>query len=118
MTYWAVAQTQPLRERLAVDELEQIGFRAYCPRIRYRYDRRWRSTALFPSYVFLQITSEWYRARWCRGVIRLLGTDGCPPYRLGDNVIAEIKSRERDGFVVLKSPPKLKRGQQVRIIGG
>src|SRR6516162_85563 len=70
MSFWVVAQTQPLRERLAADELKQSGFDVYFPRIRIRHDRRWRVTGLFPSYLFLQISDNWYRARWCRGILR------------------------------------------------
>jgi len=119
VSFWAVAQTEPLRERLATEELERTGFNVYCPRIKFRHNGKWRITALFPNYLFLEIASQWYRARWCRGVLRLLGPDGAPPYQLGENVVAEIRAKERNGFVVLKpKPSKLQKGQQVRIIGG
>jgi transcription antitermination factor NusG len=118
MSFWVVAQTQPLRERLAADELKQSGFDVYFPRIRIRHDRRWRVTGLFPSYLFLQISDNWYRARWCRGILRLLGQDGAPPARIDDKIITEIRAREKNGFVVLKPGPKLRKGQQIRIVGG
>jgi transcription antitermination factor NusG len=119
MSFWSVAQTEPLRERLAETELQKNGFVVYCPRIRFRHNGRWRITALFPSYLFLQIAEQWYRARWCCGVIRLLGSDGAPPAQLHENVVAEIRAREKNGFVVLKrKPTKLQKGRQVRIIGG
>jgi transcription antitermination factor NusG len=119
MSFWSVAQIEPLHERLAEIELQENGFHVYCPRIRFRHNGRWRITALFPSYLFLQIADQWYRARWCRGVIRLLGADGTPPAQLHENVVAEIRAREKNGFVVLKPKPiKLQKGQRVRIIGG
>ena len=117
--FWSVAQTQPLRERLAARELEEAGFDVYLPKIRYRQNGRWRITALFPGYIFLQISHQWYRARWCRGIVRLLGADGCSPGQLHEGVIGEIRRREKNGFVVLeKKSEKIKKGQQVRIIGG
>jgi transcription antitermination factor NusG len=118
-SFWSVAQTQPLRERLAAEELEQAGFNVYFPKIRFRQNRRWRITALFPSYLFLQISDQWYRARWCRGILRLLGPDGYPPAQLAESVVGEIRAREKNGFVILRpKPSKLQKGQQVRIIGG
>jgi len=116
---WCVAQTQPLRERFAKEELERVGFDVYLPKIRFRHAGRWRITALFPNYVFIQINDSWWSARWCRGIIRLLGPDSCPPYQLSPDVVAEIRAKEKNGFVVLKpKPPKIVKGQQVRIIGG
>lgn len=118
MTFWAVAQTEPLRERLAAEELQQAGFVAYLPRIRFRHRHRWRITPLFPSYVFLQISDQWWAARWCRGVLRLLGPDDSPPSQLPEHVITEIRAKEKNGFVVLRKPPRLQKGQRVRIVGG
>ena len=117
--FWSVAQTQPLRERLAEKELLEAGFDVYFPRIRFRQNGRWRITGLFPSYIFVQIHDRWWTARWARGILRLLGPEGCPPAQLHENVIGEIRRQEKNGFVVLKKKsPKLQKGQQVRIIGG
>src|SRR5262245_60810056 len=118
MSFW-VAQTEPSHEILAVQELQHAGFDVYYPRIRFRHRQRWRIAALFPAYLFIQINDRWWTARWCRGVLRLLGPDGCPPYQLREAVVAEIRAREKNGFVVLKPKPgKLQKGQQVRIVGG
>jgi transcription antitermination factor NusG len=117
--FWAVAQTQPQRERLAIEELGRAGFSIYFPRIRFRQNGRWRITGLFPGYLFVAITDHWWAARWCRGVLRLLGVDGSTPARLHGNVISEIRKQEKNGFVVLKPrSEKLRKGQQVRIVGG
>jgi len=119
LSFWSVAQTQPLRERLAEKELLEAGFDVYFPRIRFRQNDRWRITGLFPSYLFISESPYWYRARWSRGVLRLLGPDGSRPSRIHESIIGEIKRRERHGFVMLeKKSEKLKKGQQVRILGG
>jgi transcription antitermination factor NusG len=44
--------------------------------------------------------------------------DGERPARVPDAVIAEIKSRERNGFVELPKPRGLAPGTRVRVIGG
>ena len=119
MSFWSVAQTQPLRERLAIEELENAGFDVYFPRVRFRQNGRWRITGLFPAYVFFQFHDRWWSARWCRGVLRLLGPDGCRPACVHESVIGEIRQREKNGFVMLEPrSKKLKKGQQVRIVGG
>jgi transcription antitermination factor NusG len=119
MPFWAVAQVQPQRESMVVEEFKNAAFTPYCPRIRIKTNGRWRTPPLFVGYVFFQVGEFWWAARWCRGVVRLLGPDGASPYHVSDTVIAEIKARERNGYVVLmKKPSKLQQGQQVRIIGG
>jgi transcription antitermination factor NusG len=119
MSSWAVVQTTPRHEKLAVKELGNAGFDVYFPQIRFRQNGRWRISALFQGYVFIAIGDHWWAARWCRGVLRLLGVDGSTPARLHDSVISEIRKQEKNGFVVLKPRlEKLRKGQQVRIVGG
>lgn len=119
MSFWSVAQTQSLRERLAAQELEKAGFAVFFPQIRFRQNGRWRITGLFPGYIFVEINDHWWSARWTRGILRLLGPSGCPPARLPESVIGEIRRREKNGFVILEpESKKLQKGQQVRIIGG
>jgi transcription antitermination factor NusG len=119
MTFWAIAQTQPLRERLVAEELTNAGYPVYLPRIRIKQKQRWRTPPLFPSYIFFQIAKGWWAARWARGVLRLLPGDDGPPCPIPDRIIEEIKARERGGYVVLrKKPSKLQKGQQVRVVGG
>ena len=44
--------------------------------------------------------------------------DGEQPARVPDAVIAEIKSRERNGFVELVKPHGLRPGMRVRVVSG
>ena len=44
--------------------------------------------------------------------------DGEQPARVPDAVIAEIKSRERNGFVELSKPRGLAPGMRVRVVSG
>jgi transcriptional antiterminator RfaH len=63
------------------------------------------------------IVSGWWDARWSPGVVRLV-MDGLVPARVPDAVITEIRSRERNGFVVLPKPRGLAPGTRVRVVSG
>jgi transcriptional antiterminator RfaH len=119
--FWCCAQIEPFRERLALHCLGLNGFEVYCPRlreqIRIRGRKIVRTPPLFRGYAFVLIVSAWYSARWSPGVVRLV-MDGEAPARVPDAVIAEIKSREIGGFVVLPKPRGLMPGTRVRVIGG
>ena len=120
MPYWAVAQLQPQRERLALHCLAGAGYTVYLPRLRQHRVSPMaagsRTTpALFPGYAFVLIELQWHAARWAPGVTRIV-LDGAAPARVPDAVIAEIRGRERGGLVEL--PPRLKRGDSVKILRG
>jgi transcriptional antiterminator RfaH len=73
--------------------------------------------ALFPGYLFVWVVRGWWDARWSPGVVRLI-MDGVLPARVPDAVINEIRSRERNGFVVLPKSRGFVPGMRVRVIGG
>ena len=60
--WWAAVNTQPHRERIALDNLERQGFASYCPFIRRRrsHARRVEEVLrpLFPGYLFVNVRSE------------------------------------------------------------
>jgi transcriptional antiterminator RfaH len=117
--YWACAQLQPQRERLALHTLTLAGYRVYLPRLRQHRVARGRrietAPPLFPGYAFVLVTLQWHAARWAPGVARIV-LDGAAPAKVPDAVIAEIRSRERGGLVEL--PSRFKRGDPVRILRG
>jgi len=119
--YWACAQLEPQRERLATHCLALGGFEVYCPRLREQVRNRGRKIVrtppLFPGYAFVLIVSAWWTARWSPGVRRLV-MDGEQPARVPDEVIADIRSRERNGLVELPKPRGLMSGMKVRVISG
>jgi transcriptional antiterminator RfaH len=119
MSFWACAQLETHRERLALHFLNRNGFTTYCPRIRGQRSSREgeRSTWLFPGYTFVAIALQWHAARWCPGIVELI-LDGDRPAKVPDKVIDDLKSRERNGLIVLPPPPHLQRGDQVRILRG
>jgi transcriptional antiterminator RfaH len=117
--YWTVAQLAPNRERLALHCLQEVaGFEVYSPRIRVRSNgaHALGLRPLFPGYAFVLIVLQWHAARWSPGVTRLV-LDGAVPAKVPDQVIAELKSRERDGVVVLPKR-ELVPGDRVRVVRG
>src|SRR5262249_17188684 len=122
MSYWACAQLEPFRERLALHCLGLNGFEIYCPRLREQTRVRGRKVVrtplLFPGYTFVLVVSAWWSARWSPGVRRIV-MDGEHPAHVPDAVIAEIKSRERNGLVELLKPRDgLVPGAKVRVVEG
>ena len=121
MSYWACAQLESNRERLALHCLELGGYSTYLPRIRERRRVNGRQVTvtppLFPGYAFVLIELQWHAARWCPGVLRLV-LDGAQPARVPDKVIADLRKRERNGLIELPPPPDFQRGDCVRITRG
>jgi transcription antitermination factor NusG len=118
--YWACAQLETNRERLALHCLELAGYQVYMPRIRAKPTARLRKVsapALFPGYAFVLIELQWHAARWSPGILRLV-LEGDRPVRVPDRVMAEIKGRERNGLVELPPPPGFRCGDQVHIVRG
>jgi transcriptional antiterminator RfaH len=114
MSYWSVVQTEPQREHMVRLLLMRAGFETYLPRIKFRS----RIALLFPAYVFVRIAERFYPVIWTAHVVRLLMA-GDQPAHLPDEIIREIRNRERSGFVQLPTRSKiLKKGQNVRIANG
>jgi transcriptional antiterminator RfaH len=120
--YWACAQVEPRRERLASYCLGLAGYEIYQPLLREQrrgsHGRKITVTPpLFPGYLFVWVVRGWWDARWSPGVVRLI-MDGLVPARVPDAVISEIKSRERNGLVELPRPRGLAPGMRVKVLQG
>jgi len=119
--YWACAQLEPQRERLAVYCLGLAGYQIYRPLLREQRRSHGRkiiaTPPLFPGYLFLWVVRGWWDARWSPGVIRLI-MDGEQPAHVPDAIISEIRSRERNGFVELPKVRGLVPGMRVRVVSG
>jgi transcriptional antiterminator RfaH len=120
MSYWACAQLEANRERLALHCLSLRGFEVYLPRLKRATPARKTSVqapALFPGYAFVLIELQWQAARWSPGILRLV-LDGDRPAKVPDKVIVELKGRERNGLVELPPQRGFRRGDPVRITCG
>src|SRR5262249_51661296 len=119
--FWAAAQLQPQRERLAQHCLTLAGYETYLPRLREVRVSHGRKVEvrppLFPGYCFVAITRHGRTARYSVGVARLV-MDGMAPARAPDAVIDEIRSRERGGLIELPKPPRARPGDAVCILRG
>ena len=109
------------REALALHCLGLAGYVTYCPRLRAQRLSRGRRIEvrplLFPGYCFVWIELQWHAARWSPGTLGLIMA-GDGPAHVPEAVIREIRSRERDGLIELPKPPRLQRGDRVRIVSG
>jgi transcriptional antiterminator RfaH len=120
MPFWACAQLQPQRERLALHCLTLAGYEVYSPRLRQQRRVQGRKVesrpALFPGYAFVQIVLQWRSAHWAPGVVSLI-MNGSGPARVPDRTIADIQARERNGLVELPRRP-LMPGDRVQVLQG
>jgi transcriptional antiterminator RfaH len=115
---WCVVQTQPQRECVAAQFLQQTGYEIYLPRILVRRGARECAAPLFPSYLFCAINQSWWSIRRAVGVAKLLMVNDHPA-QVSDQLMDAIKKREgRDGLVRLPKPRGLVCGDQVRIVRG
>ena len=121
MSYWACARLVPHQERLALFHLNRLGFQTYCPLLREHRISHGRKIEvrpmLFPGYLFLTVETQWYAARWSIGVIGLI-MNGLTPARVPDDVIAELRGRERNGVIDLPKREAFKAGDKVKILKG
>ena len=120
---WAVVNTQPHREHVALENLKRQDFQAYCPLIKRRHShaRRVKEVLrpLFPGYLFVRINpsvQRWRPLLSTQGV-RSLVRCGEELSLLGDDFVHELKAREVDGAITKPvSPYRL--GQRVCVTGG
>ena len=120
---WAVVNTQPHKEHIALENLQRQDFRAYCPLIKRRrsHGRRVTETLrpLFPSYVFVRIKPDAQRWRPLLSThgVRTLVRCGDQLSLIDDAFVQSLKAREVDG-VIARPPSPYRIGQQVRMAGG
>jgi transcriptional antiterminator RfaH len=122
-TVWAVVNTHPSREGLALQHLGRQDFEAYCPMIakRLKQANRYIDVArpLFPGYLFVRVTPQ--RDQWrpmlstigVRTVIRFGEQLGC----VDSEFIDSLRQREQDGLISRPMHP-FEVGQQVRVTSG
>jgi len=121
MAYWTAARFQPRYERLALHFLKLSGFEVYLPRLREQRIRQGRrvevTPPLFPGYAFVVIELQWHAAHRAPGTLGLVMNGGGPAH-VSDEIIAELRSRERDGLIELTKPRGLCMGSRVKITAG
>ena len=121
MAFWAAARFQPKHERLALHFLRLSGFEVYVPRLRKQRTRHGRrvevTPPLFPGYAFVVIELQWHAAHRAPGTLGLVMNGGGPAH-VPDSVIAELRSRERNGLIELTKPRGPRMGSRVKVTVG
>ena len=121
MAYWTAARYVLAQERLALHFLRLAGFEVYLPRLREQRIVRGRrvevTPPLFPGYCFVAIELQWHAAHRAPGTNGLV-TNGGGPAHVPANVIADLRSRERNGLIVLPKPRGPRVGSRVKVTIG
>jgi transcriptional antiterminator RfaH len=120
---WAVINTHPHREEMALGNLKRQGFIAYCPMLRRRRSHGRRITTvlrpLFPSYLFVSTGTKF--ARWQPILstygVRSLVCSGQNIVTICHAFIVQLRAREVDG-VIVRPPEPYQIGQTVTIADG
>ena len=123
MIRWYAAQTQPRKERLALQHLANQHFETFCPlgRRARRIGKRSVSALepFFPGYVFVHLDlafERWRSINGTIGVARLVSFGG-EPAMVPEGLIERLEAlTDQDG--VLSFDEDLHAGDEVRIIGG
>ena len=119
MGYWAVAQLVPNRTSLALHTLAQQNFTVYAPKFASCVSSGGTRPMSFQRCFRLRLRAD--QASMARGTLvpgrSPPGMDGIQPAKVSDDVIREIRDRERNGVVELPRRV-LKHGYSVRILAG
>lgn len=119
---WFVARTQPHKEKLALANLANQRFRAFCPMMRktVRRSRRLvdRTVPLFPGYVFIRGRPEEMRpVRGTLGIQYLITGDDGRPRRVPPGLVEALQRATRPGGVATLGADRSV-GDEVRILAG
>jgi transcriptional antiterminator RfaH len=120
VAFWVAVRTEPHRDRLALASVSLIA-ETFAPRTRIQVATRWRTVALFPSYLFARVEDRWWpieRSLGVSGIIKF----GALPARVPDDEIAALFARaDADGLIRLPAAPptsRLRPGTRVRVLDG
>lgn len=120
---WLVVNTQPNRERIAVEHLERQSYAVYCPFISrsVRHARKTQDVRrpLFPGYVFVALdptVGRWRPIQSTVGVRSVVQFGEAPSF-VDASFIACLKAREEAGVIARPASP-YRVGQTVEIKRG
>ena len=120
--FWAVVRSKPRQERRANDNLQAQGYKTLLPfqkttvcRSRQLVERR---THLFPGYLFVELSENYYRSILSTfGVSQLITGEGGQPKKIDYKIIAEI-SKNCDESGLYSHADSLSTGDEVRLTRG
>ena len=122
---WYVAKTKPNAENKAIFHLSRQGFNSYAPRFlrRIRHARKisWQPRPLFPSYLFIFMSTtqqRWRAINSTTGISHLLCNEK-GPVALPFGVVEEIKdSEDKRGLVLTGHKFPFRKGDAINILSG
>jgi transcriptional antiterminator RfaH len=121
---WFVVYTQPLKETVAKQHLEEQGYDVYLPMFKKtrRHARRMDEVLqpLFPRYLFVGLDLKldaWRAVNGTRGVAYLLLNDG-HPLGISTSIIEELKILENNGVVPIECVSAFTKGESLRVVDG
>ncbi len=116
MNKWYLIKTKPRQEIKAKKNLENQGYRAFCPMIKIND----RLVVLFPGYLFIQLndkTQNWSPINSTKGVSHFVKF-GLNFAKVPDSVVEFIKSNQHITTEKLLNLKKFKSGDKVQISDG
>lgn len=118
---WIVVQTKSLCEFLAIRNLEESGFRCYCPRLALRTHDGLVLKPMFAGYIFAQIEPEdvgrWRKINSHRGVYKILASPSGHPAMLPDGLVEKLIA-QGDAVEDLKPFAEFTKGQKIHFTTG
>jgi transcriptional antiterminator RfaH len=125
MKQWFVVHTQPCKETVACQHLEEQGYETYLPRFRKtrKHARKVEQilAPLFPRYLFISFDTDkdqWRSVQGTRGVSYLLTTDN-KPAEVPLRIVQSLKDRQTDeGLVAINTIMPFAKGDKVRVLDG
>ena len=116
MRNWYLIKTKPRQENVAIKNLENQEYSAYCPTVRINN----KHVVLFPGYIFIHLDNKkenWSPIRSTKGVVNFVRF-GLNFAQVPDTVIELLKANQLINKEKLINLNKFKLGDKVQIIDG
>ena len=116
MKQWYLIQTKPRKEKIAIANLENQKYTAFCPTVKINN----KHVVLFPGYVFIHLdqnNDDWSPICSTKGIINFVRF-GLNFAKVPDNIVEFIKVNQLNNKEKLINSNKFKPGDKVQITDG
>ncbi len=116
---WAVVQTRPREEEIAVAHLRRQSFEVFLPLLRERRGQEAKVSPMFPGYIFVLIgpaCPHWSPISSTRGVKRLITSSAERPALVPSGWVEHL--REQGVLDMFTDSLSFKKGDRVEFIAG
>lgn len=122
---WYAVHTHPLKEFLAVENLNNQKINTYIPKyqkmIKHARKVSYKDAALFPRYIFAEFdieNTQWFKINHTIGVSRILTDANGIPLKVDNSIIDYLQDKEEDGRIRLDALDLFEKNQKVFITKG